>query len=90
MAKILTLWCPAAFGDFRKKHLNARGFAQEYLCSSTGYIPGRSVKRHGKSSGLHSKKNFLLGGWSFFVSDVISEGLLGHLVPLCLALAANR
>jgi len=24
------------------------------------------------------------------VSDVISEGLLGHLGPLCLALGANR
>jgi len=28
----------------------------------------------------------LLGGCGFFVSDVISEGLLGHLGPLCLAL----
>jgi len=34
------------------------------------------------------KKNFLLGG--FFVSDVISGGLLGHLGPLCLALGTNR
>jgi len=29
-----TLWHPAGFGDFRqKKHLNARGFADEYLRS---------------------------------------------------------
>jgi len=28
-----TLWRPSAFGDFRKKHLNARGFAREYLRS---------------------------------------------------------
>ena len=36
------------------------------------------------------KKIFLLGGCVFFVSDVISGGLLGHLGPLCLALGANR
>ena len=35
------------------------------------------------------KKIFCLGG-AFFVSDVISGGLLGHLGPLCLALSANR
>jgi len=32
----------------------------------------------------------LLGGCGFFVSDVISGGLLGHLGPLCLTLGANR
>jgi len=62
----LTLWCPAAFADFReKKRLNARGFVWEYLCSCTGYGPGRSVKRRGKSSSLHSKKIFCLGGAGF-------------------------
>jgi len=35
-------------------------------------------------------KKFLLGGCVFFVSDVISGGLLGHLGPLCMALGANR
>ena len=34
-------------------------------------------------------KKILLGGCGFFVSDVISGGLLGHLGPLCLALGAN-
>jgi len=69
----LTLWCPAAFGDFqKKKRLNARGFARKYLRSCSGYGPGRNVKRRGKSSCLHSKKNFLLGGCGFFVSDVTS------------------
>jgi len=37
-----------------------------------------------------TQKNFLLGGYGFFVSDVISGGLLGHLGPLCLALGDNR
>jgi len=87
---LLTLWRPAAFGDFWKKtHLNARGFAREFLWSCMLYRPGKSLKRR-KSSSLHSKKKFLLGGCGFFVSDVISGGLLGHLGPLCLALGANR
>ena len=38
-----------------------------------------------------TRKNFfLLGGFVFFVSDVICGGFLGHLGPLCLALEANR
>jgi len=36
------------------------------------------------------KKIFWLGVRVFFVSDVISGGLLGHLGPLCLALGANH
>jgi len=39
----------------------ARGFAREYLRSCTGYEPGRSAKRHSKSSSLHLKKNVWLG-----------------------------
>jgi len=35
-------------------------------------------------------KNFWLGGYRFYVSDVISGGLLGHFGPLCLALGSNR
>jgi len=52
--------------------------------------PGRSVIRRGKSFSLHSKKHFCLGGAGFFVSDVISGRLLGHLGLLCLALGANH
>jgi len=76
-------------GFSEKKRLNARGFAQEFIWSSMLYRPGKSLKRRGKSSSLHSKQNFLLGGCGFFVSDVVSGGLLGHLGPLCLALGAN-
>jgi len=62
----LTLWHPAAFRDFwKKKHRNARGFAWEFLQSGKCYGPGRSVKRRGKSSSLHSKKNFWLGNTDF-------------------------
>jgi len=83
-----------ASGSFRgfseKKRLNARGFAREFLWSGMLYRPSKNLKRCDKSSSLHSKKNFLLGGCGFFVSDFISRGLLGHLGPLCLALGANR
>jgi len=85
----LTLWHPAAFGDFReKKHQNACGFAWEFFCCKR-YRPGQKLNRRGKSSSLHSKKNFLVGGCGFFVSDVISGGLLHHLGPLHLALGSN-
>jgi len=54
------------------------------------YRPGKSLKKRGKSSKLHLKKNVFLGWYGFFVSDIISGGLLGHLGPLCPALGANR
>jgi len=38
----------------------ALGFALEYLRSCSGYGPGRSVKRRGKSCSLHLKKIFWL------------------------------
>jgi len=36
------------------------------------------------------KKYFLVWGFGFFVSDVISGGFLGHFGPLHLAVGANR
>jgi len=77
-------------GFLEKKRLNARGFAREYLHSCSGYEPGRSIKRCGKSSSLHSKKNFIVGGCGFVMSDVTSGGLFGHVVQLHLALGTNR
>ena len=58
----LTFWRPTGFGDFRKKtRLNARNFAREFIRSSVLYRSGKSLKRHGKSSSLHSKKFFAWG-----------------------------
>jgi len=48
-------------GFSRKKHWNARGFAREFLWSSHRYRPSKRLKRHGKSSSLHSKKFFCFG-----------------------------
>jgi len=91
LKKNLTLWRPLGFGEFcKKKHLNARGYALEFLRSGMLYRSGKSLKRCGKSSSLHPNKKFLLGRCGFFVSDVISGGLFGHLGPLCLALGANH
>jgi len=36
------------------------------------------------------KKKFLVGGCRFFVGDIVSGGLLGHLGPLYPAMGANR
>jgi len=85
-----TLASARIWGFSEKKHLNARGFAWEFLRSGMLYRPSKSLKRRSKSSSLHSKKIFLLGDCGFFVSDVISGGFLGHLGPLCLALGANH
>jgi len=58
----LTLWRTTGFGDFRKKErLNACGFAWEFLQSGMLYKPGKSLKRRGKSSSLHSKNFFAWG-----------------------------
>jgi len=55
------------FRDSRgKKRLNARGFAWEFLRSGMLYRHGKSLKRRGKSSSLHSKKIFLLRVWVFY------------------------
>jgi len=53
------------WGFLEKKRLNARGFAWEFLRSGILYRPGKSPKRRGKSSSLHSKKIFCLGVWVF-------------------------
>jgi len=53
------------WGFSKKERLNARGFVWEFLPINKCYGPGRSVERRGKSSSLHSKKNFLVGGADF-------------------------
>jgi len=46
---------------FEKKCWNTRGFAREFLRSCMGYGDGWSVKKHDRTSSLHSKKIFCLG-----------------------------
>jgi len=52
-------------GFSKKKRLNARGFAWDFLRSGMLYRPGKSLKRCGKSFSLHSKKIFCLGDAGF-------------------------
>jgi len=85
---LLTLWRPAAFRDFRKKKTPKR----TWLC--TGISPVRyALQTRQKSQKTWQvfssalEKIFFASGCGFFVSNVISGGLLGH---LSLALGANR
>ena len=55
-------WRPAAFGDFRKKTPK-----RTWLCAGISAVryalqTGKSLKRRGKSSSLHSIKNFFALG----------------------------
>jgi len=85
----LTPWHLGGFGDFCKKTA-VFGCLTNVLASPPIALESCSMaQRIGQSSRLHSKKS-LPGGCRFFVSDVISGGLLGHFGPLCLALSANR
>jgi len=45
----------------KKICLNTRGFARQFLWYGMLYRPGKSLKRRGKSSSLHSKKFFAWG-----------------------------
>jgi len=66
-----------------------------WLCARVTQVPkvvesSSEAQKTRKSSSLHSKTIFLRGGCGFFMSDVISGGLLGHLGPLYLVLGPNR
>jgi len=87
---INTSWHPAAFGDFRENTAEThvalrRNFSG--LVSATDLVKG---SKDTASLLVCTQKNFLLGGCRFFVSDVISGRILGHLGPLYLALGANH
>jgi len=48
------------------------------------------VSKDAASLLVFTRKKFFAWGCGFFVSDIISGRLLGHLGLLCLALDANR
>jgi len=89
-SKMLTLWCLVGCGDSNTKTT----VLHAALCArNLGAESGREMFKGLKdaaSSVVHTRKNFLVRGCGFFVSDVISGGLLGHLGPLYLALGTNR
>jgi len=89
----LTPWLPLGFSDFRKKNSS---FHLPYQRPSSSANCARELFNgsNGSTSLVDCirKKIFggVVGGCGFFVSDVISGGLLGHLGPLCLALGASH
>jgi len=89
--KLLTLRHPGGFSDFHKTNSSFQ-LPYQHPSSSAGCTRELFNGSNGSASLVHctQKKIFLLGGAGFFVRDVISEGLLGHHGPLCLALGANR
>ena len=62
-------------GIFKKNRLNARGFAREFLQFGMLYRSGKSLKRRSKSSSLHSKKKFSLGGFCKLLSGIKKHSL---------------
>jgi len=48
------------------------------------------ASKHAAGLLVCARKKFFAWGLRFFVSDVMSGGLLGHLGPVCLALGTNR
>jgi len=87
----LTLLEPAGFGNFCKK---TSSFQLPYQRPSSSADCARELfnSSNGSASLLDCtrKKKILPRGCGFFVSDIISGGLLGHLGPFCLTLGANR
>jgi len=67
-------------------HVALRGNFSGLVCSTNPVKVSKDVA----SLLVCTRKKCLLGGCGFFVSDVLSGGLLGHLGPLCLALGVNR
>ena len=74
---LINFLASARFRGFsEKKRLNTCGFAREFLRFGMLYRPSKSLKRHGKSSNLHSKKMFCLANMSFAVSLLMSKQLV--------------
>jgi len=86
----LTLLELPGFGDFCKKTSSFQ-LPCQHLSSSADCTRELFSGSNGSASLLDcTQKKFFAWGVRFFVSDVISGGLFGHLGPFCLALGANR
>jgi len=63
---MLTLWRPLGFGDLKKQPPKRTRLCAGIFRSGMLYRPGKSLKRCGKSSSLHSKKFFAWGVRVFY------------------------
>ena len=89
--RTLTPWRLGGFGDFRKKNSS---FQMPYQRPSSSADCARELFNGSNGSAslvdCTRKKNFLLGGCGFFVSDVISEVVLGSFWLMLLDLGPNH
>jgi len=86
--KVVNFWHPAAFRDFRKNaetHVALCGNFSGPVCSTDPV----KVSKDAASLLVGTRKKNFAWGCGFFVSDVKSGGLFGHLGQLCLAVGAN-
>jgi len=86
----LPLWDLVTFGEFREKNTETHVALRWYFSGPVSSTDSVKVSKYAASLVACTRKKFLVGGCGFFVSDVISRELLGHLGPLYLALGANR
>ena len=61
----LTLWHPAGFGDFHAKTIRSHVALRMRNSGAESSRAVQRLKRHSKSSSLHSKNFFCLGGVDF-------------------------
>jgi len=77
----LTLWCLVAFGDFREKNTETHVALRGNFSGPVNVTDSVKVSKDTASLVACTRKKFFYWGYRFFVSDVISGGLLGHLGP---------
>ena len=85
----LNTWRPAAFGDFRKKNAWTHVALLGNISAPVRATDLVEASKDVASLLVCTRKKIFAWGCGFFLSDVISGGLLAHLCPLCLALGAN-
>jgi len=86
---VSTLWHLAGFEDSRVKTTRSHVALR---ARNLGAESGRELFKGSKDTTsliVCTRKKFFWFGVGFFVSDVISGGILGHLGPLHLALGPN-
>ena len=72
----LALWHPSAFGDFREKNTETHVALRGNFSSPVSATDPVKSSKDAANLVACTQKDFLVGGCGFFVSDVVSGGLL--------------
>jgi len=80
----------ATFGDFCTRTTGSHVALRTRNSDTKSSRELFSVSKDAASLLVCARKKFLVLCFGYFVSDIISGGLLGHLGPLHLALGPNR